>query len=333
MLDIFNSDAFAVRPLTDTINKIKHKPSRLSELGIFLGSGVATTSIAIEEKAGILKLVSPSPRGGPGTTIGKERRTLRSLAIPHFELNDAVMAEEVQGVRAWASETDVETVQGKVAEKMAVHVASHEVTSEYSKLGAVKGIVTYADGTTLDLFSTFGVSAPTAVSLELDAATPVGGVLRKTIAGVIRGMQDALGGIPLGAVHALVGADFFDALIQHAEVRDTYLGWVQAEELRKGYAYGGFPFGGVMWEEYRGSVDGTAFVAANEAHVFPVGIPGLFRTVWAPADYKETVNTIGQRFYAKQYDMPNGKGVHFDTQTNELNFCTRPNALRKCTLT
>ena len=44
-------------------------------------------------------------------------------------------------------------------------------------------------------------------------------------------------------------------------------------------------------------------------------------------------NTIGQRFYAKQYDMPNGKGVHFDTQTNELNFCTRPNALRKCTLT
>ena len=56
-------------------------------------------------------------------------------------------------------------------------------------------------------------------------------------------------------------------------------------------------------------------------------MPGLFRTYYAPADYIETVNTIGRRLYAKQYDMPNGKGVHLDTQMNALNICTRPKVL------
>jgi hypothetical protein len=28
-------------------------------------------------------------------------------------------------------------------------------------------------------------------------------------------------------------------------------------------------------------------------------VPGLFRTYYAPADYIETVNTIGQRLYVK----------------------------------
>jgi hypothetical protein len=58
-------------------------------------------------------------------------------------------------------------------------------------------------------------------------------------------------------------------------------------------------------------------------------VPNLFRTYYAPADYNETVNTIGKQFYAKQYEMPNGKGWHFDTQTNELNICTRPRVLLK----
>lgn len=333
MLDIFKSDAFGVVPLTQTINKILHQPGRISGMGLFSSTGVATTTIAIEEQAGTLSMVNPSLRGGPGQTFGNVRRTLRSVAIPHFEINDAVMAEEVQGVRAFGSESAVETVQGKVAEKMARHVANHEVTSEYSKLGAVKGLVTYPDGSTLDLATLFGVSLNAAVSLELDAASPASGVLRKTIAGIVRTIQGKLGGTPLKEVRAVVGSDLYDALIAHPEVRDTYLGWAQAEELRNGYAYGAFPFGGIMWEEYRGSVNGTAFVAATEGHVFPVGIDGLFQTYWAPADYLDTVNTIGKRFYAFQYEMPNKKGVHFDTQTNELNLCTRPDVLQKVTLT
>jgi hypothetical protein len=58
-------------------------------------------------------------------------------------------------------------------------------------------------------------------------------------------------------------------------------------------------------------------------------VPGLFRTAYAPADYVETVNTLGRQMYAKQYEMANGKGIHIDTQMNALNYCTRPKALIK----
>ena len=66
-----------------------------------------------------------------------------------------------------------------------------------------------------------------------------------------------------------------------------------------------------MWENYRGQVGGTAFIDTNKCHIFPLGVPGLFRTYFAPADYIETVNTLGRRLYVKQYDMPNGKGVAY----------------------
>ncbi len=332
MLDIFKSDAFSLTSLTDAINEMKFVPGRIGELGLFQESGVATTSISLESRGDILSLVAPSPRGAPGTTLDKQKRTLRALSVPHFELNDAIMAEEVQGIRSFGSETMTETVMGRVAERMQILGQSLAATKEYSRIGAIKGTVTYADSTTLDLFTTFGVSQETELDFDLDNPTPTAGALRKKCAGVVRQMAGILDGVPFSGLHAFCGDAFFDDLIAHTEVRASYLSWTAAAELRQGYvgtgsSYGAFPFGGIMWENYRGTIGGTAFVNTDKCHIFPLGVPGLFRTYYAPADYIETVNTIGREFYVKQYDMPNGKGVNLDVQTNGLHICTRPKSL------
>ena len=334
MLDVFNSDAFGIVPLTDAINNLKFVPGRIGAMGLFQESGVAATSVAIEQKSGILSLIPPSARGGPGTTLDKSRRNLRNLAVPHFEINDSIMAEEVQGVRAWGSETDVEMVMGKVAERGVVHSQSHEATQEYSRIGAVKGTVTYADGSTLNLFTEFGVAQETERDWDLDAGSPAAGVVRKTCAAVYRQIAGILEGVPFSGVNALCGDAFFDDLIAHTEVRASYLQQQEAAQLRTGYvdngaggSYGSFNFGSITWENYRGSVGATDFIDTNKCHIFPIGVPGLFRTYYAPADYVETVNTLGQRLYMKQYQMPNGKGIHLDTQMNALNICTRPRVL------
>jgi hypothetical protein len=329
MLDIFKDDAFGVVELTDAINKIKFVPGRIGQMGLFQESSVRTLTIAIEEKNGVLTLVAPTPRGGPGTTIGKPKRSLRSLAVPHFEINDAIMADEVQGVRAWGSETEVEMVMAKVAERSAIHSQSMAATQEFSRIGAVKGIVTYSDNTTLNLFTEFGVSQMAEVDFDLDNANPDSGALRKKCGTVIRSIATELDGMPMSGVGSLCGDAFYDDLIAHPEVRDTYLATQAAAELREGYVYSSFNFGGITWENYRGYVGGTGFIDTDKCHLYPVGVPGLFRTVYAPADYNETVNTLGQRLYEKQYDMPNGKGVHLDVQMNALEYCTRPRTLVK----
>ena len=332
MLDIFNDNAFGVVPLTDAINKVKFVPGRIGQMGLFSTTAIATTSIAIEEKNGVLSLVSPTPRGGPGVTLDKAKRTLRNVAVPHFEINDAIMAEEVQGVRAWGSETAVETVAGKVNERFEILSQSMAATEEYARIGAVKGIITYADSTTLNLFTLFGVTQETEIAFDLSAASPADGALRQKCAEITRQVAGILDGVPFSGLHAFCGDAFFDDLISYGEVRETYLQWQAAAELRQGYvqgglSYGAFPFGGIMWENYRGAVGGTTFVNTDKCHIFPTGVPGFFRTVYAPADYVETVNTMGQRLYAKQYQMPNGKGVNLDVQMNALQYCTRPKAL------
>jgi len=334
MLDIFKSDPFSVLSLTDAINTPKFVPGRIGQMGLFSNVSVTSTAVGIEQKDGILVLVEPTPRGGPGVTVDKNQRVLRYLAVPHFEIDDAIMAEEVQGIRAFGTESQLETVMGKVDERMLIHGQSMEATQEFSRIGAIKGIITYADSTTLNLFTAFDVTQETEVDFDLDNASPASGALRKKCASVIRLISANLEGVPwTGKARAFCGDTFFDQLIAHPEVRATYNGWTEAQIMREGYietnglSYGAFEFGGIIFENYRGSVGATAYINPLKAHIFPEGVPNLFRTALAPADYIETVNTLGKRLYMKQFPMPNDKGIRIEVQMNTLEYCTRPQVL------
>ncbi|ABE63178.1 conserved hypothetical protein [Nitrobacter hamburgensis X14] len=337
MLDIFNNDAFSVTSLTDAISDKKVRPGRLGELGLFNTTSVTTLTIALESIGDTIQLVAPSPRGAPGETRGNEKRSVRNLSIPHFQRDWSVVADEVQGIRAYGSETQLMTVQGLVAQKIAQNIADLDLTDEYSRIGAIQGIVTYKGGQTLNLFDEFGVAQPAEVDFDLDNASPASGALRKKCVGIIRDTHKALGGVPFQYLHAFVGDTFFDQLLAHKEVTATYEGWGDARILRESYVGKNrasnpmFEFGGIVWENY-GAIDASGDgalmgITATAAKFVPIGVPGLFRTYYGPADYMETVNTLGQRLYAKQWPMQNGKGVHGETQTNALHIATRPAAL------
>jgi hypothetical protein len=338
MLDIFNDDAFSVVNLTDALNETKHKPGFISSLGLFTETPVDTTTIAIEKGAAEnLILVPRSARGGPGTTVGKNLRSMKSLNVPHFEINDAVMAEEVQGIRAFGQTVARETMQAKLATRFSEHQNSFAVTEEFARLGAVKGVVTYADGGTLDLFSEFGVSQE--AELAFNFAVKDSGDLRKFLMQTQRTMGVNLAGLPFSGVLALCSDTAFDALLKNPEVYKSYMKAQDVRQVRQGYlqnagdpqggTWGVFEWGDWTWANYRGQVGTQKFIDDDKLHILPMGVPNMFRSYYAPADYEETVNTLGKRLYAKQYPMPNGKGRHLDIQTNALHICTRPKALMK----
>lgn len=93
--------------------------------------------------------------------------------------------------------------------------------------------------------------------------------------------------------------------------------------------FGEVNFAGIRFINYRGYFNGTPAVHADKAHGYPTGVPMLFQTVHGPADYIETVNTMGQRLYAKQWRMDNDKGINLEFQMNALHYCTRPRVLVK----
>lgn len=326
---------FSVLALTAAINNQPFVPGQLGATGIFDEDGVAVTTIKIEENNGTLALIEPTPRGGPGQTIGDDDRRVIPFEIDHYEINDAVLADEIQGVRQLGSDDQLETIQNRVDAKLRAHARALDATLEHQRVGAIKGVILSGKGKVLhNLYDRFGLSVPAPVALGINAQ--VQGIASKIKGDVVYSIEDELDA-PYDHIHAMCGRDFHDALWDQKEVRETFLADNMGYQLRDG-APDVFTVGKVTFERYRTGKKattangGAAFIAANEARVFPVGAADLFITRFAPADLEETVNTIGLPRYAHQYGMQNGKGRHLDSQMNAISVCTRPGVLKKLTI-
>lgn len=336
-LDVFNQDAFNCAALTDAVNALPFVPGRAGTIVPWDEIGIPVDKVEIEIKDGELQLLNPSQRGGSGSTGTDKLRKVHVLKVPHYQYDDSILADSVQNVRAFGTGSVLETLLGRVNSKLLDAVQLRlDPTLEFQRLGALKGLILNADGTTLyDLFDEFGVAQETEVDFDLDNGSPASGALRKKCAQTVRTIANNLGGIPFTGVAALCGDAFFDELLAHKEVVESYKGSSMAQVLREGYVtpngtvYGVFEFGGIVWENYRGKNGADAMVHTDKCHLFPTGAAGLYRTVYAPADYVETVNTNGLPRYSKQWPFANGKGVHLESQSNPLSYCKRPKALMK----
>jgi len=341
VLDIFDQDAFSVTTMSDAMRELKYKPGFITRLGLFESTSIDTLDISIEKDAEEnIFIVPATPRGGPGVTFGRNRRSMRMLRVPHFQVDDAIYADEVQSVRAFGTARAVETFQGRIARRGSEVRQSFALTEEYHKLKVLTtGQLLDKDGTVLyDYFTEMGESQPAEVNWDLAAASPAGGVLQKQATALTRAMGAALDGLPFTGILALCGDAFWDDLIAHKEVRETYLNHAGAATLRQAIidpnsqsvasgAWGMFPLFDITWVNYRGGLNVS--IPTNECKFVPMGVPGLFRSVYAPADYLETVNTMGLELYVKMFRMQNDKGMSVEYQNNVIHYCTRPRVLKR----
>lgn len=329
-LDVFNGDAFSLQSMTAAVNQLPEVPTIVGSLGVFEENGVTTTSVSVEKQDESLTLVDRTARGGPGEAVGGETRNIRDFRVPHFQRDDSVMADEVQNVRAFGTESTLETVQDRVNVKMARHTRSFDLTLEHMRLGALSGIILDKEGLTIyNLFAEFGVAVPSTVDFVLGTA---GTDVRGKCAQVRDGIEDACEGAMVSRVYGLAGDTFFQKLVTHSKVEDTYKNWEASVALRNDPRLP-FEFGGISWVRYHTKPKAKAANAASpligltSCRFVAAGVPELYITRFAPADYEETVNTVGLPRYARQYPMPNGKGRHLEVQMNALCLCTRPDAL------
>ena len=337
-LDVFTGDPFNTHSLTATINKLPYQPLRLGALKIFQEAGVRTTYVDVESKDGRLSLIQTSERGSQSADpLGQNKRSMRTFRAYHLERDSKVYADEVQNIRAFGSETELQQVEALVAERLAELRPAHEVTLEYHRVNALQGILLDADGSTLkNLFTEFGVSQQ---SLDIALGTAATKV-RERIVAAKRLAEAELGGEVITGWRGFCSPEYWDALTSHALVRDTFAAQ-EGKELQRDLRATGFRFADVDFEEYRGSVTkpgsvggGTAaFIPADTAWLVPITAQPMFITRFAPADYEETVNTLGLPLYAKQVPDPSGLNKYrlLNTQSNPICLCLRPRAVIKLT--
>lgn len=327
LLDVFRSDAFHLTQLIQAVNLVPYVPTRIRDMGLFNEQGITTTTVMVEMQGDVLALVPTKPRGAPGTPKNLQRRNVRPFNTVHLPQNVALMADEVQGLRAFGSQTDEELAMSRLNKKLAIARRDLDLTIEFQRAGALAGKVIDADGTTvlLDLYDEFDVTQQT-LDMALDnSATKV---FQKNV-DVTRLIEDALGGISSAGAQILCSTGFFDALVTHPAVEESFK-YQEAAKLRQDNRRG-FVIGENTYVEYRNTAGlaGVKFIPDNCALAVPMGVPDLFNTYYAPAPYFDTVNTEGLPYYASIEFMDHNVGIDVQTQSNPLHLCNRPNAIIK----
>lgn len=336
LIDVFktNPDTFSLTSMTKAIVDLPYVPTKIGRMGLFTSEGIDTTSVVIERTAEKLTLVPTAPRGAPGQRKNVERRNVRSLQTVSMPQNFAVMADEVQNLRAFGTTSEAETLLSRFAKKMAIVRRDFDLTHEWQRMGAIKGQVLDADGTTvlLDLFAEFGLTQQTLPMTLSNNATKV---LQKLVS-LARMTEDAVGGVAMSGIRVEASPEFMDAFTGHPAVIDAwkyYKSQANQSDYRKGdNGNGGFEFGDIVISEYRGNVGGQRFIAAGEAFAIPLGVPDMFVSNFAPAPYTDTVNTIGLPFYASPEELPHKKGIEVECSSHPLHLNTRPNAVVKLSM-
>jgi len=329
ILNPFASDAFNLQSLVAAINILPNKYGLLESLGLFPYKSVNTRNINIEEKNGVLNLLKTLPVGSEGQKNSKGSRAVRSFRIPHIPLDDVLLSDEYEGIRAFGKESTFETVASIMMDKLQTMKDKHDITLEYQRMGALKGVVYDSDLSVIyDYFKEFLIDKKT---IDFDLSTSTTDMLGHC-ATTTRHIDDNLKGEIMSGYLALVDSTFWDAFVSHDVVAAAFDRWQQGEFLRSDLRKIGFPYGGITWKEYRGKAttsDGVVrtFLDSGYGIVFPLGTRDVFTTYCAPADFIETTNTMGQPYYAKQEERKFSRGIDIHTQCNRLPMVKRPGVI------
>lgn len=335
-IDIFNNDAFRAVELSEAVREIPNQWGDIGAEGLFVPKPIRTVTFSLESYAGHLQLVNSSTRGTPLPGQSRGKRKLRSFDTERFGLKSKITAADIEGIRAFGSETELKQLATEVAERQMELRCSIDVTREYLRAGALQGLVKDADGSTIiNLFTEFGITQKV-VDFVLGTGTTD---LMSKCREVTRHIKTNLKGDVARGVKCLTTPTFTDKLMAHADFKDRYKFFQNnngGDPLRDDTS-DGFNFGGILWKEYLAEADvpqedGTtvtqSFIADGDARFYPMGTLSTFRQFNGPADYMGMTNRPGEEFYSAVFpDKQENRFVDVEVMMQTLPICMRPAVL------
>ena len=118
MQNPFSHPAFNMTALTASINLLPNTYGRTESLALFPSKSVRFRHIAIEERNGVLSLLPTASPGAPGTVGKRDKRKVRTFTIPHIPHDDVVLPEEVQGIRAFGTENELQAIASVITDHL-----------------------------------------------------------------------------------------------------------------------------------------------------------------------------------------------------------------------
>lgn len=315
-MDIFR-DYFTRENLVRSLAQAPYTPGRLGELGIFETVNLTSTTFAVEEQAKDAgKILTAISRGAPRQQTSLDKRKVHTFTTGTYGDEGAVYADEVLNARGAGVNGQAEIIEDRRNKLVAKLRRTMDYTHESLRMTCL-----------LNPGSTeFGsAAAAQTIAVQTDTTKTRQEIFNKIIVPI----ETALDGIPFAGVHVFCSDGYWSDLIENKQIRETYLNWQAAAELR-GETRQAFSFGGVMWERYRGT--SAVKITDNQAVAFPVGAMELFWQAFAPTDTMESVGAgaLGQPYYlgAKPVqDALGTKAMQVAIASHPVMVCGRPSAI------
>jgi hypothetical protein len=344
MMDVFNGDAFTSVTLTEKVNEsFPYVPTFLYDLGLAPAEGMVTLDAAFDEATGGIRLIPTSPRGAPPSQQTRDSRRMRKLSAVHFAREAHVNADELLALRGRGALTP-ETAQGLLLRRTDGPTGlkvEWKLTLEHMLLGATDGVVYDADNTSIlyDFFDWTGTSRPAAMAIQFTGMTADTARLDAFGFDLRMAMIVALKGMPIagGRIVVLCGDGFYRSLVTSPEIRGAKKNGAMGNQdaalkISEVSPYSAVDYAGVLWVHYRGDDNSVVSVPTDEARAFMLGVPGLFQTLFAPADTFDTVGAEGLPLYLLNLpERQTSKRFTAELQSNPLIACLRPLHLRRVT--
>lgn len=336
---------YTVIQLTEQVNRIPNTYGLLRAMNLFPSEGAISRLVEIRMEDGVLKVLPSKVPGAPGENAQRETGSTIFLEIPHFPHNDLITPQDLDMMTVVAGRMKRPAMMDdEVAKRLRNIRTNHDITLEYIRMGALKGLIKDGHGATLyNLYTVFGIS-PKAVDFKLGTSTT--DMIGKCDE-VFQHIATNLKGETMSRVEVLVSSTFFNRFIQHAKVEKYWTSnqmGIAAIALAERTALGGqfgrmFEFQNIFFREYYGSVPITnpttgvqtseALVATGEGWAYPTGTMDTFKTWNAPAFDIRYVNTPGEEIYVSPKVLDHGAGVELRSQSNPLAINKRPEVVVK----
>lgn len=328
---------FTESALTQWINMIPIEYNFISQLKLFEPIPVNTSTVTVEAHDFQNQLVIAQLRGEKSEFLREklyENMQRVTMEIPRLAVDDSITPRDVQdrsslGLTARRGNNTLATVNEIMQLRMQRAKQNIMTTAEYFKMGALQGQILNTNGNLLyDLFDKFNRNQTT---INFDLANNLTKV-REKCNEVTRTMDIALNGASLTGYMCIASDTFFDSFTEHDSVKEAYAGYQAADTRLGGDVRRSFRFAGIELVNYNPIVKGpnetnVTFLTEGEAIFFPIGTKGIFQYIIGPADTFETVNTLGQEFYARSWVSDDGQKRFIHSESNVLPICANPSVL------
>lgn len=342
-LDFIRDPRFGVQQVSEAIINLPNRFGLLTGMDLFAEKCIDQTAVMIDVlNRGQINIIASTPRGSPVPKQTGRTQDMRALPTFRHALGDDILADQFQNVRAFGSTDQLEVFETRLMEVLDDLNWKHWQTTEYLRWAALRGSVLMPGGA--EMYNVYTLMGEQQKEIEWDLEAASGDPIQAGTDELLDYLELNAFGEPIEGVVKFCSPGYFTKLLENAEFRKAYTYFLNMQgqpnplrdNLRNGFFHKGITYlrhiGRASYMNADGTRTTSKFIPDDEAIAVPLGTRQVFRTYYAPADYIETVNTMGQRLYAKTDVMKMNRGIEVETQSQQLNIVLKPRLVVRCTI-